>query len=87
MKPKLDASTAAMAAKIDLVIERAPDLIAAGITSLSIDGLAVTLSAPPPEPSATEAPTAAPVHSDPLMDGATFPGGAVPGFKLDKDFE
>jgi len=71
----------AAAALLDLVIARAADLHAAGITSLSLDGIAVTIAAPPVKPDAPEdAAPPAEAHTDPLNDPSTYPGGKVPGF-------
>lgn len=73
-------------ALIDLVIDRAPKLLAAGVTSLAIDGLTVTLAPPPPKlgdlPKGTEPPKQ---HIDPLKDAATYPGGRMPGFTREDD--
>lgn len=66
---------------LELLIARAPALIAAGITSVSIEGLSATLAAPPP--AAGAAPKAQPVakqHINPMRDPSTYPGGRVPGF-------
>lgn len=71
---------------LDLLIARAPALIAAGITSLSIDGLSATLA----KPAAVGAPAGKPQpiakqHIDPMRDPSTYPGGKVPGFTRDED--
>jgi len=71
---------------IDLLIARAPALIAAGVTSLAIEGMSATLS--PPAPVAAAAPEAKPVarqHVDPMRDPSTYPGGKVPGFTREDD--
>ncbi len=79
MSPAKKPPTAADAL-IDLIISRAPALIAAGVTSLSMDGLAVML-APPPAPAAhVDEPSAPTQHIDPMQDPATYPGGRIPGF-------
>lgn len=66
---------------IDLLIRRAPALYAAGVTSLSMDGFAVTLSAPASElPDAEDAPPPPKQHIDPMQDPASYPSGRVPGF-------
>lgn len=69
---------------IALIIARAPALHAAGVTSLSIDGFAVTLTAPPAPVAALPEPPAATQHIDPMQDPATFPGGRIPGFTRPK---
>ncbi len=72
---------------IEIIIQQAPQLIAAGVTSLSVDGLSVTLSAPPPRAPA-QAPTPEKIaksHIDPLRDPSTYPGGKVPGFTRDEE--
>ena len=71
---------------IDLLIDRAPRLIAVGITSLSIDGMSATLS----KPAAVAAPAGKPQpvakqHSDPMRDPATYQGGKVPGFTREEE--
>lgn len=74
---------------IDLIIARAPALYAAGITSLTVDGLSVALVAPPPPPAAPlvlPKPTERPKqHIDPLKDTSTYPGGRIPGFTRDDE--
>jgi len=68
-------------ALLDLLIKRAPALIAAGVTSVQIEGLSATLSPPPAPPplNAKPQPVAKP-HIDPMRDPSTYPGGRVPGF-------
>jgi hypothetical protein len=69
------------AAMLDLLIDRAPALIAVGVTTLEIEGLSVTLQRP--AAAMTALPKAEPVakqHTDPLRDPSTYPGGRVPGF-------
>ena len=75
------------ASLLDLIVERAPALIAAGVTSIAIEGLAVTLVKPPaPDVKITEPRTKpARQHVDPLQDASTYPGGRVPGFTRDED--
>lgn len=69
---------------IDEIIAKAPALIAAGITSITIDGVAVTLSSRPPAQDA-EPPKPVPrAHIDPLKDASTYPGGRVPGFHRER---
>lgn len=68
------------AALIDLIIARAPALLAAGVTSLSVDGFTVTLSLPPPAAADVPAPAPPTQHIDPMQDPATFQGGKLPGF-------
>lgn len=74
---------------IDLVIERAPALAAAGVTSLTVDGtLSITLAPPtgPTDlrglqmPDTDEGAGPPPTHIDPMQDPSTYPGGRVPGF-------
>jgi hypothetical protein len=87
---------------LDLIEQRAPALIAAGITHITIGDLSATLSsaprAPAPAPAATPGkppttptPTKPPAkrHIDPLRDASTYAGGRVPGFsrKEDRTFE
>lgn len=75
--------TSGHAELLTLIEERAPNLIAAGVQSLQIDGLSVSLapSVPekrdiaPPKPDAIQ-----PTHIDPLRDASTYPGGRIPGF-------
>lgn len=68
-------------AAIDLIVKSAPDLRAAGVTSLTCDGISVTLAPAAPEPADewVEAPPQ-PDHTDPLSDPATYPNGVVPSF-------
>lgn len=69
------------AALIELLIARAPALIAVGVTSLSIGEMSATLQAPAPKPDTPARP--APIakqHIDPLRDASTYPGGRVPGY-------
>lgn len=71
---------------IALLIKRAPELIAVGVTSLSIEGMSATLSKPAPAPGPV--PDKRPVarqHVNPMQDPATYPGGVVPGFTRDED--
>lgn len=76
----------ATAELIDLLIDRAPKLIAAGITSLSIEGMSATLSKPAPAPASIAPPKPiARQHIDPMRDPSTYPGGKVPGFTRDED--
>lgn len=89
--------TPATAALLDLVIDRAPRLRAAGVTHLQLDGFAVTL-APADAPLSTSAigidvqpsrrdddpadeDTGTRRPGDPLGDPATYAGGRVPGFR------
>jgi hypothetical protein len=73
-----------------LFVKRAPDLRAAGITSVSLDGFTVTLGPPDPvhtapEPPEGDAPPPPPEPSDnPMQDAATYGGGRVPGFQKPK---
>jgi hypothetical protein len=66
---------------LDLLVDRAPGLIAVGVTSISIDGLSATLARPPATPPAgAVTKPRAKQHVDPLLDPATYPGGRVPGY-------
>jgi hypothetical protein len=66
---------------IDVVVERAKDLHAAGVTSLSIEGFSITLCTPPAPVATAVKPDPVPVqHINPLKDASTYPGGRVPGF-------
>lgn len=70
------------AAWIDLVIRRARDLRAAGVTSIGIDGCTATLG---PEPIAADSSKPAapdPEPHDHFHDPATYPHGIVPGFEI-----
>ena len=79
-------STPAARVLIDLLIERAPALIAAGVTSLSIDGLSATLAKPAlPVGDLPKGTPVARQHTDPLRDASTYPGGRVPGFPRPED--
>lgn len=66
---------------IDLILARAPALIAAGVTSVSTPGFSITLAPPPPPAAVVPPPPPAKVFTDPLSDPSTFPGGRVPGFR------
>ena len=75
------------AALLDLLISNAAALHAAGITSLTLDGLSVTLTAPPSPPppprakgKADDEPAPGQSYVDPLNDPSTYPGGRLPGF-------
>lgn len=70
---------------VDLIIRRAPELVAVGVTSLTVEGLSVHLSAPPPPPPNIKPEPIAKSHIDPLRDPSTYPGGKVPGFTRDED--
>jgi hypothetical protein len=82
---------------LDAIIERAPKLHAAGIKSLSFDGLSVELGTPMIHPLVELSRRGKPEskrdnddekppedHGDPLADPATYPGGRVPGFTRPK---
>jgi hypothetical protein len=74
---------------IDVLLKRAPELQAAGYTSISIGELSATFGPPPAPPtdmrgfdvSSNDSP---PPPLDPLQDPATYPGGRVPGFQRPK---
>lgn len=71
---------------LELLIARAPALIAAGVTSLAIEGLSATLVKPPaPDAPATKPAPVAKQHIDPLRDASTYPGGKVPGFTREEE--
>lgn len=77
---------------IEMLIDLAPKLHAAGFTSLAIDGVSVTLARPPAPVSTDAKPAAKPnppprQHIDPLRDPSTYPTGKVPGFTRDEDRE
>lgn len=72
---------------IDLLISRSGELRNAGVLSIEIDGCAATFAPlpalvvpvgdiDPPDESAS--------GSDPLHDPASYPGGVVPGFAIQK---
>lgn len=74
---------------IDLLITRAPALHAAGVTSLSFDGFSATIREPAAPALVGDAPKVAPPprqHIDPLKDASSYPGGKVPGFDFDKNW-
>jgi len=72
-----------------LLIARAPDLRRAGVLTLSLDGLAVSLAPDAPPPSTEPVPREAVEEpSDPLSDPATFGfRDAVPGFPRRREEE
>lgn len=70
---------------IEIIIQQAPQLIAVGVTSLTVDGLSVTLSAPPPKAPNVKPEPIAKSHIDPLRDPSTYPGGRVPGYTRDEE--
>jgi hypothetical protein len=75
------ADVKALSGLIDLLVKRAPELVAAGINQLDFAGLSVHIAARPPQALETApAPLPSTQHSDPLSDPATFPGGRIPGF-------
>lgn len=65
---------------IKLLIKSAPELIAVGVTSLSIEGLSATLAPPAPPPAVVKPQPIARSHMNPMLDASTYPGGKVPGF-------
>lgn len=71
------------AALMDLIASRAPKLIAAGVTSLTIGDFSCTLAPPPPTGTPAEPGQVPRSHPNPLHDPTTYPGGRVPGFDLD----
>lgn len=74
---------------IALIIQRAPQLLAAGVTSMTLTadgGCSVTLAPPPQKFDALPKPKEMPKqHIDPLKDSATFPGGRIPGYTREED--
>lgn len=71
---------------IDLVLERANELRSAGVLSISFEGCAATFAALPvvvgkddSKPIEQE-----PDIVDPFQDPASYPGGLVPGFRIEK---
>jgi len=85
MPPAKKPSPAAM---LDLLISKAAELHAAGITSLTLEGAAGTLSGRPPAAHPPRAkgkgdeapPRLAQTYADALNDPSTYPGGRLPGF-------
>lgn len=72
-------STAPLLSVIDLLVKRAPDLRAAGVASLAVDGVSVTLLPPDPRPADEWVePPPQPEPRDPLSDPDTYAGGVVP---------
>ena len=71
---------------IALIAERAPALIAAGVTSLKIGEFSVEMSRPTPPPAADPPPApAVRGRSNPLDDPSTYPGGRVPGYSREDE--
>ena len=71
---------------ISTLVKRAPELIAAGVTSISLGELSATLERPPPAPPQQIEKRPAPRdHVDPMRDPSTYVGGKVPGFTRDED--
>lgn len=77
-----------MDAWIDLVLARAAELRAAGITSIGCDGCTASIGPLPDAPYVPEKsdgkPIAADEYPDAMHDPATYPGGVVPGFVIEK---
>lgn len=72
---------------IDLILARSGDLRAAGVLSIAVDGCAATLSpldVAPPITGEIDAPDTALDGGDSLYDPASYPGGVVPGFTIEK---
>lgn len=69
---------------IALLVRCAPELREAGITSLTIGDVSLTLADAPPldlrgvEVASADAPP--PPPTDPMADPASYPGGRIPGF-------
>lgn len=73
-----------LAGLIDLLVKRAPDLIAAGVSQLDYAGASIRFAAQPPLQIGSDVPAPSPAvtqHIDPLSDPATFQGGRIPGFR------
>lgn len=68
-------------AQLAVIAEHAPQLRAAGVLQVSIDGVGAVLAPADPVPSSGPAPKPRPVYADPLEDPDTFAGGRVPGYK------
>lgn len=65
---------------MDLVIARAPALRAAGVTSLTVDGVVILLAPAEPKVDATQSEPRSTGYVDPLDDAETFGGRGLPGF-------
>lgn len=73
-------------ALLDLLVKRAPGLIAAGVTSVTVGSLSATLAAPQPTSAPeTAKPAPAKPHIDPMRDASTYAGGRVPGYTRPDD--
>ncbi len=70
---------------INQLIANAHKLRAAGVLSLNVNGMAVTLAPAPPAPLPIEHAEIVPEYADPLDDPATYAGGRVPKFTNDSD--
>jgi hypothetical protein len=74
--------------RLRVLVQEAPALIAAGVTSLRVGDIEATLAPPPAKPeNLPKARAPARQHIDPLRDPSTYPGGRVPGFTRDEDQE
>lgn len=72
---------------LTLIEERAPGLRAAGVQSLSLEGVSIQL-APRDTPIERDLPvgeTSEPDESDPLNNPMLYPGGRIPGYQIDYD--
>ena len=71
---------------IALVLEQATALRAAGVLSISIDGRSVTFAELPfvPAKDDSKPDEQEPDNVDPFHDPASYPGGIVPGFHIEK---
>lgn len=77
---------------LDLILQRAADLRAAGILTVSADGCSATISPTPPVVASESKRTPAQKLSDtddngPATfwdDAASYPNGVVPGFKIER---
>lgn len=75
-------------ALLSIIEEHAPKLIAAGVRSVALEGLSVSLADSVPSKDDNRAPTPdkiQPTHIDPLRDASTYPGGRIPGFTREED--
>lgn len=72
---------------IDLVIARSGELRRAGITAIGFEGCTTQLlpdTTPPAADDKSAAPVVEEAYPDPLRDPASFPGGFVPGYTIQR---
>ena len=73
---------------LTLIADRAPALRAAGVTELELDGARVLLAPHVPPPDKTAPTRQLPEESsDPLGDAATYAGGIVPGYRIQREWD